>query len=275
MTIAFDVDRFKDQLRSTWVGSEFIYIERIDSTNTWLKKLPSEDLVHGTVVLADQQTRGRGQYEKNWESAACQNLTFTVGLRPPKGERLSMLTLAFALAISKTLREYSDAAVSVKWPNDLLANGKKIGGILTECIFTGSRPDRVLIGIGLNIHQKKFSKNLARQAVSLCDIANRPFRREDILSHLLLEIEHVYHRWHKYDSDLQKEINQTLVGYGEWVQLSIYDEMQSGRYKFIGISDKGELLMLNEELDVNKFSYEQIRIIPGSTSVSEEKTGTS
>ncbi len=275
MATRFDVDQCKDYMRTTWLGSEFIYIRRVESTNSYLKQVSSGDLIHGTVVLADHQTQGRGQYERSWEAAPFQNLTFTLAFRPPKGERLVLLTLACASAVCQALQKYTTEQVCIKWPNDLLVGNRKIGGLLTECTFNGPKPERVLIGIGLNTHQKQFSKDIRQSAVSLSSIAGRTFSREELLGDLLSEIELFYHRWHNFDDDLQRDINHRLIGYGEWVHISVYDKMTDEKFKFIGVNEKGELLMLNEQLDVNKFSYEQIRIITGNEIFSEPKRGLS
>jgi len=266
---SFDAEYFKNRLRTSWVGSEFICIKKIHSTNSFLKECPLTEFVHGMVVLAEQQTDGRGQYEKKWESAPYQNLTFTIGFKPPIGTRLALLTLGCAWAVAEALDIYTDKTVKIKWPNDLLVDGKKIGGLLTESKFCGSKPERVIIGIGLNIFQKKFSKNLAHKAVCLESISNKKISRELILRDCLFNVEKAYHQWHKHDLNLLKSINSRLVGYGEWVRLSVYRELQDEEYKFIGVSDQGELLMLNRQLDVNKFSYEQVRIITGKQRVSK------
>jgi BirA family transcriptional regulator, biotin operon repressor / biotin---[acetyl-CoA-carboxylase] ligase len=269
MTRPFDVNQFKNLLRTTWVGSEFIYIDTVDSTNSFLKTVPSAEFRHGTIVFADHQKRGRGQYEKSWESAPYRNLTFTFGYRPPSGDRLSLLTLATAMAISNVLQGYTNEKILIKWPNDLIAGDRKIGGILTECVFNGSKPDRVIIGAGINVFQNDFSRNISMKAASLCEISKMNLSREILLSQILAEAEQIYHRWHKFDIDLKREISQKLIGYGQWVNITIYDKPQDQKFKFIGISDKGELLMLNEQLDVNKFSYEQIRILPGGKNISK------
>ena len=269
MSQHFDVEYFKNLLRTTWIGSEFVYIEKINSTNTYLKDLPFSELIHGMVVLTDYQFDGRGQYEKKWEAAPFKNLTFTIGFKPPDGSRLPLLTLGCACAISKVLERYTGQRVHIKWPNDLLIGGKKIGGLLTESKICGSKPERVLIGIGINIFQKRFRKELDGIALSLDSVSRFPVSREKILSECLLEIEQSYRQWHKMDVDLQRSINERLIGYGDWVWLRIYENLQKEKYKFIGVSENGELLMLNQQLDVNKFSYEQIRIITGDQGISE------
>lgn len=265
----FDIQGFKNQLRTSWLGCEFIYMESVESTNTSLKQIPAEDLVHGTVLLTDNQTRGRGQYERKWTSEPAKNLTFTMAFRPSSGERLTLLTLSCAYAISQRLEKETDQPVYLKWPNDLLAGGKKIGGVLTESMFNGKNLDRVLIGVGLNVGQTDFGEPLNKKATSVTKITGRPCSREHLLADMLSAIEISYLKWHKFDIDLCRQINKKLIGYGDWVQLKINGSIEPGRYKFLGINEKGQLQALNEELDVNTFSYEQIRIITGRNGVSE------
>lgn len=268
----FNVDSCKNRLLTTWVGTDLAYIEKTESTNSFVKSISSDELVHGSVVITDIQTNGRGQYERKWESAPFLNLTFTITFRPPKGDRLSLLNLSTAMALTDVLQVYLPDPVKIKWPNDLICQNKKIGGLLTECIFYGSKPDRVIIGIGLNVNQKMFSKEIDNKATSLYSLTGVKISREELLANILHAIEIAYQRWHKFDNNLIREINNKIIGYGEWIKLKVYDEIKTDFYKFIGVNEKGELLMLNEQMDVNKFSYEQVRIITGSKKVSE--TGT-
>jgi len=271
MERSFNVERFRNRLSTSWVGIDFNYIEQTASTNSLVKAIPSDELVHGAVFLADVQKIGRGQYERVWEAAPFLNLTFTLLFKPPGSNRIPLLSLSAAVAISTVLERYIGEPVQVKWPNDIICRGKKLGGILTETSFYGSVIDRLLIGVGLNVNQKVFSKSIDHKTISMSEIAGKPFSREDVLATTLSEIEHSYYKWHKFDQHHLREINNKIIGYGEWVQITIYGKLQPGLFKFIGLNDKGELLMLNEQMDVNTFSYEQIRIIPGSLKVSEGK----
>lgn len=275
MSAKFDVDLFNHQLQTSWLGHEFIYLEKTDSTNTYLKNIPSPELTHGTVVLADHQVKGRGQYERIWEAEPFKNLTFTIAFRPKTSERLNLLSLAVAYSISRVLSDYVDKQVFLKWPNDILIEGKKVGGLLTECTFNGSKPDRVLIGFGLNVGQTQFSDEIEKKTTSLNKLSSQSCSREKLLNDLLLGIEHAYQRWHKHDETLKRDINNNIVGYGEWVEVSINGVIPNQKFKFIGVNSNGELLMLNEQLDVNKFVYEQVRIITGSQGISESETSPS
>ncbi|MCG2589140.1 biotin--[acetyl-CoA-carboxylase] ligase [Rhodohalobacter sulfatireducens] len=269
MSAKFDVERFSHMLQTSWLGHEFIYLEKTDSTNSYLKKIPSRELIHGTVTLTDHQEKGRGQYERRWEAEPFKNLTFTIAFRPKLSDRFNLLSLAVAYSITEVLEEYLEDSVCLKWPNDILINGKKIGGLLTECTFNGSKPDRVLIGLGLNVGQTEFSNEINSIATSLKREANHSVEREELLNKILLSIENVYHRWHKQDEILKQDISKKILGYGEWVDIDVNGVVPNQKFKFIGVNSNGELLMLNEQLDVNKFIYEQVRIITGHQIVSQ------
>lgn len=267
MDSTFNIQEFRNQLRTSWLGSEILYEETLPSTSTYLKKIPSEDITQGTVAITDHQTKGRGQYNKYWEAYPGANLTFTMAFKPKSGDRMSLLTLGCAYAIKVSLQPHVDKPIQVKWPNDLIVNNKKLGGILTECMFLGSVPERVLIGIGLNINQAEFSESLKNIATSLSIESQSTYSREIILADLLSKIEHVYTRWLKNDPTLQKDINREIIGYGEWVRLSINGSESGKKHKFLGVDEKGCCLMLNDELDVDTFSHEQIRIITNRATV--------
>lgn len=271
----FDVNRFRHLLQTSWLGSEFVYIEKTDSTNSYLKQIPSAELAHGAVALADYQSKGRGQYDRKWESEPYKNLTFTVAFRPKSGSRLNLLSLAMAYSAASTLETYIAEPVHLKWPNDIIVRGKKMGGLLTECTFNGSKPDRVLIGLGLNIRNQKFSSEVADLAISFQEVSESDISREELLNEILLGFENIYQKWHKQDEKLRQMISKKLLGYGEWVRISINDIIPNQKFKLVGVNQKGELMMLNEQLDVNTFTYEQVRIITGNQGISATETSSS
>lgn len=267
MSKPFHVDEFKKNSLSKWMGRDFIYLEKVESTNSYLRKLPADQLSHGTVLLTDNQTAGRGQYEKSWVSDAFKNLTFTIALKPKINSSLTLLTLGCASAISDVLQRYCYEPVQIKWPNDIFVAGEKMGGILTESVFMGNRIERVLIGIGININQSEIQQLNLYRPCSLSDLSHTKFTREGLLSEFLQEIELLYENWVHVNPAMIKSIHSRLIGYGEWVKLQVYDELLPDTYKCIGVNEKGELLMLNEQLDVDKFSYEQVRIIPNKSTL--------
>jgi BirA family transcriptional regulator, biotin operon repressor / biotin---[acetyl-CoA-carboxylase] ligase len=255
----FDSDHFKENLKTQWLGANFIFREFTDSTNTDLKKIPSDKLIHGTVLLAENQRRGRGQYSRNWLSEPGHNLTFTLALRPSEADRLPLLTLATGWAIIRTLKKNYQFDSFLKLPNDILVSGKKIAGILTENVFYGSRLDRVLIGIGLNVNQSDFSPEISH-ATSVFREFGTQCDREILLAKLLSGFEDAYRRWKLNDKELILDINRTIEGYGEWVSIIINNKPEKKKVKLLGVNELGHLLILTKEFEVKEYTHEQVRI---------------
>lgn len=246
------------------MGHSIRYFEELDSTNTYLKKLSLEEIEHGLFCLADHQIQGRGQYERKWESEKGRNLTFSIALTPADAGRFHVLTLACALAIVEKLNDFLDAScAAIKWPNDIILNDKKTAGILTEVVFSGNIFDRLILGIGININQQKFSDELEDVATSVSLEKGKDINREHFLADLTNRIEYKYTLWEKQEPSLIKTINQSIIGYGQWVGLKIDEEMQDDLYKLLGIDDNGTLLMLNRDGGIDSFSYEQIQLVTG------------
>lgn len=262
MTEMFDIETFEKNLGTQWLGANFLYREEAGSTNTEMKKIRSGELVHGTVLLADTQLKGRGQYDRKWYSEPGKNLTFTIGFRPGSPDRLPLLTLASGWAISKVIQNRYDQQCCLQLPNDVLISGKKVAGILTENIFNGLNLDRVLIGIGFNVNQTEFPAEL-EQATSLQLLLQNPVPREELMCYLLESIEETYQKWHKRDPELNHHVNRSISGYGEWVNISVNNRPEPEKVKFLGINEEGHLLILTKEFEVKKFTHEQIRIQPG------------
>jgi BirA family biotin operon repressor/biotin-[acetyl-CoA-carboxylase] ligase len=259
----FDDSLFRQKLTSQWLGHSFCYFEELESTNTYLKKLPADEVKQGMICLTDNQTRGRGQYERNWQSAPEKNLTFSLAFLPSSAERFHVLTLACALALVEELNDFGrdNSTVCIKWPNDVLYNDKKIAGLLTETVFNGNKFDRLVIGIGLNVNQKIFSDELKETATSIRKETGKRINREGFLSELLNRIEYKYNLWQRQEQDLLKSINRNVRGYGQWIGLKVDGEMREDTYKLLGIDETGQLLMLNHDGGIEKFSYEQIRLV--------------
>lgn len=257
------------------MGRECIYLAQVPSTSSYMKAMAGNELKEGTLCITDDQTAGRGQYQRKWSSSPYKNLTFTICFKPGESDRLPLLTLACANAVLQTLENYIPReSMHLKWPNDLIANGKKIGGVLTEATFLGHHPEKVLVGIALNVLEVDFHTDIRNRATSLAQITDKELIREKILAELLENIEQEYQLWRDQSIHLQRKLNNRLEGYGQWNEITINGELQSGTYKFIGLGTSGELLLLNEAIDVITFRHEQIRIIPGQKAVSEAASKT-
>ncbi|NGP89782.1 biotin--[acetyl-CoA-carboxylase] ligase [Fodinibius halophilus] len=262
MSTQFDTSAFQQKLTTQWIGQSLTYFEELESTNSYVKSLPADKIDHGMLCVTDNQTQGRGQYEREWESESGQNLTFSLVFKPQARERFHVLTLACALAIVDQLQEiFNDPQVCIKWPNDVLLNGKKVAGLLTETMFAGNKLDRLVIGIGMNVNQTSFSPGISSEATSVQLKKGHSVEREPLLSNLLRRIEYKYNLWQRQHRALIKGINRNIVGYGQWVGLKVNGELKKNTFKMLGINEKGQLLMLNQDGGIESFSYEQIRLI--------------
>lgn len=257
----FDLKKYHQKLSTRWLGHSISYFEELDSTNTYLKKLPAAQIAHGQLCITDNQTKGRGQHERNWETDAGKNLTFTLAFKPPRADRMHILTLACARAAVTQIEARIECKAFIKWPNDVLINDKKVAGLLTETVFNGNSLDRLLIGIGLNVNQDQFSGAIDETAVSLKQITQKQVDRESFLCEYLSQVEYEYGRWHKQDDDLLRSINQKIIGYGNWIRLTVNGDEQEKKFKLLGINEKGGLTAIDEEGGLKTFEYEQVRLV--------------
>jgi len=258
----FDVSVFNRKLTTRWLGREFRYFASLPSTNTYVKELDAEEVEQGTVVLTDNQLSGRAQYDRKWESRPGQNLTFSMVFKPRDTGGFHVLTMACALALIEQLKDAGEGACAqIKWPNDVLLNDKKVAGLLTETVFLGNKLERLIIGIGLNVNQQAYRAELATKATSIRLETNRQVSREDFLSRLLNRIEYKYHLWRRKQSDLLRQVNREIDGYGKWVDITIDGQKKDDPCKLLGVNESGRLVVLNKEGGLESFSYEQIRVI--------------
>lgn len=156
--------------------------DTLTSTNTEASRIASE-LSHGDTIVAYEQTSGRGQRGNSWESEPGKNLTFSLFLRPDKIEasKSFLLSMAVSVGIVNALKRFlPDENIEIKWPNDIYLNDRKLAGILIENTFVGSFISQSIVGIGLNVNQKKFVSD-APNPVSMSQIMDKEFDKEIIL----------------------------------------------------------------------------------------------
>ncbi len=111
------------------------------------------------------------------------------------------------------------------------------------------------------MNQNKFKETVVSDATSLKTETNREFERELVLAHLVQDIEYKYRLWNQQDPELLKKVNNSLSGYGDWINLKVNGEILSGKYKFLGANNKGELVALDSEMDLKTYAFEQVRVI--------------
>ncbi len=160
-------------------------VDVCDSTNTMLLEQAQQDAPSGTVIVCERQTAGRGRRGRSWLSAPLDSLTFSLLWRFAEGQPLAGLSLATGVAAARALEALGAPGVQLKWPNDILADGRKLGGILVETLSAGERRAAV-IGIGLNIRlSRKIADALADGASALEAVMPRPPSRNQLLAGLL------------------------------------------------------------------------------------------
>jgi BirA family biotin operon repressor/biotin-[acetyl-CoA-carboxylase] ligase len=150
------------------IGQRIIRVESCSSTNDMAHEMALQGEEEGTVIIADEQMKGRGTKGRKWYSPRGKGIYFSVILRPRK-RNLSLLPLAMGLALKDALLESVGLPVGLKWPNDLLCAGKKLGGILCEASFRGNDVSHVVLGVGLNLAHTRdeFPQELRTKATSL------------------------------------------------------------------------------------------------------------
>lgn len=227
-----------------WAGCEIYYFDSIDSTNTKAKELAEEGHPSGTLVVADRQTAGKGRRGRSWESPTGIGIFMTLMLKPEiNPNNASMLTLVAAMATTRAIRRVTGVPALIKWPNDIVMNGKKVCGILTEMSAQFDYINHIVIGIGINVHNEDFPEEIAKTASSLYLESGQHIYRASLIEAFLEEFEDVYAEYLKTEDmeGLQKEYDAMLVNRGR--QVRVLDPKEPFEGKAMGITKKGELIV--------------------------------
>ena len=185
----------QDRLKGTAFGRRIYHFFKTDSTNTVALRLAAEGEPHGTLVLAEEQTAGRGRLGRAWHSEKTSGIYLSLILRPPLGpQQAPLLTLAAGLAAHDAVKKMTGLKVELRWPNDLLIGGKKFCGILTEMQAEATRLHYVVVGIGVNVNHSRMPAELEKIGTSLSLAGGRTYSRLDLLAHLLAAFDRYYNR---------------------------------------------------------------------------------
>jgi BirA family biotin operon repressor/biotin-[acetyl-CoA-carboxylase] ligase len=173
-----------------WLGRDLRFVREATSTNDLVSELAAAGAAHGTVVVADQQTSGRGRLGRSWHSPAGENLYLSLLLRPElRPSQAPPLSLATGVAVAEALAESLTAPPTVKWPNDLMCSGRKVAGILVEMNAELDRIRHVIIGVGVNVNTQQFPRTLRQLATSMAIEQGAPLSRVEVLAALLPQLE--------------------------------------------------------------------------------------
>jgi BirA family biotin operon repressor/biotin-[acetyl-CoA-carboxylase] ligase len=225
-----------------FIGSVCIRLERVDSSNNYARELIRDKMpIEGTVIVANEQTSGRGQRANTWFSEPKSNLTCSYILRPVflAAKNQFVLSAAVALAVFETVYQFiPNNTLRIKWPNDILVGDKKIAGILIENTLRRSNLETSIIGIGLNVNQVKFPSELNATSIQLN--ANTETDLNLVLEELNTRLEKYYLQIREGSFDLiLKRLNENLFGVEESMKLTINGSQET--VTVIGVRHSGEL----------------------------------
>ena len=250
-------------LKTRILGRSLLCLEKTTSTNDVILELARQGALEGTTVTADIQTQGRGRQGRRWTQTQGKGLAFSLLLRPQlHSDELPEITLAAAVAVAKTLESFQ-LKPQIKWPNDLLLNGRKVCGILTEMGPKKDKMASVILGIGVNLNQatRDFPRELRGIATSLYRYSGRKVDRARFLQTLLRHLEETYH-W-----VTERHFSKVLV---EWRKRAVTLEQQvkitQAHHVFFGqvtgIDEKGALLVRNDSGIVERVTSGDVEVVP-------------
>lgn len=234
----------ENQMTSKIFGKNIIYYDVVDSTNTVAKRLGKEPGRHGVLVLAESQSAGRGRLGRDWDSPKNEGIWMSLILQPVIDIcNASMLTLIAALAVNRGIRNVTKLNSFIKWPNDIIINGKKVCGILTEMSTTKDMLECIVVGIGINVSNNNFDQDLRDKATSLRGEGYVHNDKIQLLNEIMVSMEYYYDIFLKTQNlkELSKEYNNALINIDKTVKI-----IERGN-EFIGvalgINELGELLV--------------------------------
>ena len=230
-------------IKTKWAGKTVYFAEKVDSTNSWIKRLSKEGAEHGTLAVAEFQSAGRGRFDRKWEAPEGSSIMMTILLRPEfEPQYASMLTLVMGLAVAQAVDELG-FKVSIKWPNDVVLSRKKICGILTEMGTNGTKIGYVLIGVGINVNLREFPEEMQDKATSLVMESGQEYDRNQIIGLVMKHFEEDYERFIQTCDfeNLLEEYHRILANLNQPVRVLNGADSFEGVSR--GIDTKGELLI--------------------------------
>lgn len=235
----------KSLMHTEWVAKEVLYFDTIDSTNTKAQELAEKGYPSGTLVVADKQESGKGRRGRSWISPSGTGIFMTLMIKPDiNPNNASMLTLVAALAVAKAITSVTGEEAMIKWPNDIVVNGKKVCGILTEMNAQFDYINHIVVGIGINVHNESFPEEISQMASSLMiEAGGKRFHRAQIIAETMSYFEQYYDTFLKTQdlSALVREYDKLLVNRNKSVR--VLDPKEPFDGKAMGITPKGELIV--------------------------------
>lgn len=256
-----DADRISKLIDTARFGQNIEYLYEIDSTNEYAKLIANKSL-DGTLVVADCQVSGKGRLGRNWNSPHDTGIFMSLIIKDNiKPDKAPMITIIAAMSVLKAVKEYIPETY-IKWPNDIVVNGKKVCGILTEMKTINDATEYVIVGTGINVNTKDFPADIADKATSLMIETGKKIERGAIIAKVMDEFEYYYNEFIQTQNLalVMDDYNANLININNYVEII---NSSTGNYtaKSLGIDKNGELLVQREKSD------EVEKIISGEVSV--------
>ena len=252
-------------IKTQWAGRNILYYDVTDSTNLRVKQAGDEGAPHGTLAVADRQTAGRGRRGRTWISPAGSSIYMSILLRPEiTPDKASMLTLVMALSVTEgigqCMAQSECPALQIKWPNDIIINGKKLAGILTEMSSQIDYINHVTIGAGINVNMPDVPEEIAQTATSLRIECGHTVKRAPLIAAVMERLEENYEIFLKTQdlSGLIDRYSALLVNRDREVQ--ILGAKETYRAHAIGIDRTGELIVRREDGTVEKIYSGEVSV---------------
>ena len=247
-------------MKTRWAGRNILYYETTDSTNLRIRQAGDEGAPHGTLAVADRQTAGRGRRGRTWESPAGSSIYMSVLLRPDIApNKASMLTLVMALSVAEGIQQCIPI-IQIKWPNDIIVNGKKLVGILTEMSAQIDYINHVTVGVGINVNMTAFPEEIADTATSLCLECGHAVKRAPLIAAVMERLEENYEIFLETEdlSGLMERYSALLVNRDRDVR--IIGEKETYQAHAIGIDRTGELIVRREDGTMEKIYAGEVSV---------------
>ena len=239
-----DINALRRALAGRAIGDRALYYRSLDSTMDEAGRLAAQGEPQGTVVVAEEQTAGRGRFQREWVSPPGENLSFSVILRPTPAQ-LPYLNMAATLAVSDAVSSFTGRTATVKWPNDVRVGGRKISGILIETSMDTSEVAHTVVGVGLNVNLDPSAyPEIADTATSLLRETGRRMDRRRVLTLLLEKFDDLFGKVSSGRS-LTADWSAQLDTLGRTVQVRWGERVLEGRAE--SVDEQGNLVLLQPD----------------------------
>lgn len=258
---AYGENSIRAALKTKWLGKELIFMDEVDSTNEECKRRSRKGAGAGLVVVADTQSAGKGRRGRGWTSDRGTTISMSYLLKPDFSPDIApMLTLIMAMAAAEGIGNVAGTEVGIKWPNDIVINGKKAVGILTEMTAEPDYIQEVIIGTGINVSVETFPDAIKDTATSIYLETGKKFSRALIVGEITTSFELYYERFIKEGnlSRLTDAYNSMCVNTGKRVR--VLDPKGEYEAEAVGINEKGELIVETDSGELNNIYSGEVSV---------------